>query len=145
MFMAFRTREEMFSRTPMAGDCQSGHSRGHDRGRRERSYRPAVFWTRPHRGRRICYFSRASCAAYRGRFSQQGYSNHGREQRRQRGGVPRTLGKVGALPNIDIVITGHNATTLTIADVKDYAEFNREFLRRPGPQRGGADHRRLCK
>jgi glyoxylase-like metal-dependent hydrolase (beta-lactamase superfamily II) len=41
---------------------------------------------------------------------------------------PETLRKVGNLPNIDIVITGHNATTLTIADVKEYAEFNREFV-----------------
>ena len=41
---------------------------------------------------------------------------------------PETLRKVGALTNIDIVITGHNATTLTIADVKEYAEFNREFV-----------------
>jgi cyclase len=41
---------------------------------------------------------------------------------------PETLSKVAALPNIDIVITGHNATTLTIADVKTYSEFNREFV-----------------
>lgn len=41
---------------------------------------------------------------------------------------PETLTKVGALPNIDIVITGHNATTLTIADVREYAEFNRAFV-----------------
>ena len=41
---------------------------------------------------------------------------------------PETLRKAGALANIDIVITGHNATTLTIADVKEYSEFNRAFV-----------------
>jgi glyoxylase-like metal-dependent hydrolase (beta-lactamase superfamily II) len=41
---------------------------------------------------------------------------------------PETLRKAGALPSIDIVITGHNATTLTIADVKMYSEFNRAFV-----------------
>lgn len=41
---------------------------------------------------------------------------------------PETLRKVGNLSNIDIVITGHNATTLTIADVKEYSEFNRAFV-----------------
>jgi cyclase len=39
-----------------------------------------------------------------------------------------TIAKVAALPNIDIVITGHNATTLAIPDVKMYSEFNREFV-----------------
>jgi cyclase len=39
-----------------------------------------------------------------------------------------TIRKAGNLPNIDIVITGHNATTLTIADVKEYSEFNRAFV-----------------
>jgi glyoxylase-like metal-dependent hydrolase (beta-lactamase superfamily II) len=41
---------------------------------------------------------------------------------------PQTLDKVAALSNIDVVITGHNATTLTIADVKVYADFNRDFV-----------------
>jgi len=41
---------------------------------------------------------------------------------------PATLAKVGALPAIDVVITGHNATTLTIADVREYSEFNRAFV-----------------
>ncbi len=41
---------------------------------------------------------------------------------------PETIQKAGALPNIDTVITGHNATTVTIADVKEYAEFNRAFV-----------------
>jgi cyclase len=39
-----------------------------------------------------------------------------------------TIAKVAALPDIDIVITGHNATTLAIPDVKMYSEFNREFV-----------------
>jgi glyoxylase-like metal-dependent hydrolase (beta-lactamase superfamily II) len=39
-----------------------------------------------------------------------------------------TLDKAAALPNIDTVITGHNATTLTMADVKMYADFNRDFV-----------------
>jgi cyclase len=41
---------------------------------------------------------------------------------------PETIRKAGALPNIDIVITGHNATTVTMADVKEYSEFNRAFV-----------------
>lgn len=39
-----------------------------------------------------------------------------------------TLAKAAALPNIDMVITGHNPTTLTIADVKTYSEFIGEFV-----------------
>jgi cyclase len=39
-----------------------------------------------------------------------------------------TIRKAGALPNIDIVITGHNATTVTMADVREYSEFNRVFV-----------------
>jgi cyclase len=39
-----------------------------------------------------------------------------------------TIDKVARLPNIDTVITGHAATTMTIADVKDYADFNRAFV-----------------
>jgi glyoxylase-like metal-dependent hydrolase (beta-lactamase superfamily II) len=41
---------------------------------------------------------------------------------------PDTLAKAAGLPNIDTVITGHNATTLAIADVKMYSEFIREFV-----------------
>lgn len=32
------------------------------------------------------------------------------------------------MPNVDTVITGHYSTTLTMADVKTYADFNREFV-----------------
>jgi cyclase len=39
-----------------------------------------------------------------------------------------TIAKAAALPNIDTVITGHNATTVTIADVKTYSEFIRDFV-----------------
>jgi glyoxylase-like metal-dependent hydrolase (beta-lactamase superfamily II) len=39
-----------------------------------------------------------------------------------------TLARAAALPNIDTVITGHNATTLTMADVKMYSDFNRAFV-----------------
>jgi glyoxylase-like metal-dependent hydrolase (beta-lactamase superfamily II) len=41
---------------------------------------------------------------------------------------PDTIAKVAALPNVTTVITGHAATTLTMADVKVYADFNRAFL-----------------
>jgi glyoxylase-like metal-dependent hydrolase (beta-lactamase superfamily II) len=41
---------------------------------------------------------------------------------------PDTLAKAAALPNIDVVITGHDATTLTMADLTVYADFNREFI-----------------
>jgi cyclase len=41
---------------------------------------------------------------------------------------PDTLAKAAALQNIDVVITGHNMTTLTMADLKMYADFNREFI-----------------
>jgi cyclase len=39
-----------------------------------------------------------------------------------------TLDRAAALPNIDTVITGHNATTLTMADMKMYSDFNRDFV-----------------
>jgi cyclase len=39
-----------------------------------------------------------------------------------------TVAKAAGLQNIDTVITGHNATTLAIADVKMYSEFIREFV-----------------
>lgn len=39
-----------------------------------------------------------------------------------------TIAKAGALRNIDTVITGHNPTTLTLADLKMYADFNHEFI-----------------
>jgi cyclase len=39
-----------------------------------------------------------------------------------------TIARAAALPNIDTVITGHNATTLTIGDVKMYSDFNRAFV-----------------
>jgi cyclase len=38
-----------------------------------------------------------------------------------------TVAKAGALPNIDAVITGHSPM-MTIADVKEYSEFIREFV-----------------
>ena len=40
----------------------------------------------------------------------------------------QTIAKAAALPNIDTVITGHNQTTLTMADLKMYMDFNREFV-----------------
>jgi glyoxylase-like metal-dependent hydrolase (beta-lactamase superfamily II) len=39
-----------------------------------------------------------------------------------------TIAKAAALANIDAVITGHANTTLTMADVKEYADFNRAFV-----------------
>jgi cyclase len=42
---------------------------------------------------------------------------------------PRTLAKVAAaLKNIDTVITGHAQTTLSMADLKTYGDFIREFV-----------------
>lgn len=42
---------------------------------------------------------------------------------------PQTLAKVAAtLKNIDTVITGHSQTTLSVADLKTYAGFIREFV-----------------
>jgi cyclase len=41
---------------------------------------------------------------------------------------PDTISKVAGLPNIDTVITGHAPTQMTMADVKEYADYNREFL-----------------
>jgi glyoxylase-like metal-dependent hydrolase (beta-lactamase superfamily II) len=38
-----------------------------------------------------------------------------------------TIAKAAALPNIDTVITGHAATTMTMADVKEFADYNRAF------------------
>jgi cyclase len=39
-----------------------------------------------------------------------------------------TIAKAAALSNIDTVITGHASTTLTMADVKEFADFNRAFV-----------------
>ena len=39
-----------------------------------------------------------------------------------------TIAKAAAVPNIDTVITGHNATVVTIADVQMYSEFIRDFV-----------------
>ena len=39
-----------------------------------------------------------------------------------------TLAKAASIPNIDIVITGHNQTTLTTADIQMYSEFIRDFV-----------------
>ena len=39
-----------------------------------------------------------------------------------------TIARAAALSNIDTVITGHANTTLTMADVKEYADFNRAFV-----------------
>ena len=42
---------------------------------------------------------------------------------------PKTIAKAAAaLKNINIIITGHNPTTLTMADLKTYADFTREFV-----------------
>jgi len=41
---------------------------------------------------------------------------------------PQTIAKAAALTNIDIVISGHHATTLTMADLKTYGEFIGEFV-----------------
>jgi cyclase len=39
-----------------------------------------------------------------------------------------TLSKAAKLPNIDTVITGHAPTTMTMADIQEYADYNREFV-----------------
>ncbi|NUR55896.1 MAG: MBL fold metallo-hydrolase [Acidobacteria bacterium] len=39
-----------------------------------------------------------------------------------------TLARAAALPDVDVVITGHNATTLTMDDLKMYIDFNRGFV-----------------
>jgi cyclase len=42
---------------------------------------------------------------------------------------PQTIAKAAAaLKNIDTVITGHTPTTLTMADLKTFADFTREFV-----------------
>jgi cyclase len=39
-----------------------------------------------------------------------------------------TIAKAAALSNVETVITGHANTTFTMADVKEYADFNRAFV-----------------
>jgi glyoxylase-like metal-dependent hydrolase (beta-lactamase superfamily II) len=42
--------------------------------------------------------------------------------------IPDTLAKAAtSVQNVDAIITGHS-TVMTIADLKEYAEFNREFV-----------------
>src|SRR5262249_35340068 len=52
---------------------------------------------------------------------------------------PKTLAKaVAALKNIDTVITGHNPTTMTMADLKSFSEFIREFVQETqAPKKAG--------
>jgi len=38
-----------------------------------------------------------------------------------------TVAKAAALPNIDVVVTGHSRN-MTMADLKEYGEFNRDFV-----------------
>ena len=33
-----------------------------------------------------------------------------------------------SLKNVETIITGHSMTTMTMADLREYAEFNKEFL-----------------
>lgn len=48
--------------------------------------------------------------------------------------IPDTLSKAhGSLKNIDVVITGHSST-MTMNDLREYAEFIRDFL---NPVRAG--------
>lgn len=45
--------------------------------------------------------------------------------------IPTTLSKAAetlSKNNVDTIITGHAMTQMTIADLREYAEFNREFL-----------------
>jgi len=42
-------------------------------------------------------------------------------------GMPDTLDKAAAVRGVTSIITGHS-TVMTVADLKEYAEFNREFL-----------------
>ena len=39
-----------------------------------------------------------------------------------------TIAKAASVPNIDTVITGHNQTVVTTADVQMYSEFVRDFV-----------------
>ena len=38
-----------------------------------------------------------------------------------------TVAKAAALPNVDVVVTGHSRN-MTMADLKEYGEFNRDFV-----------------
>jgi hypothetical protein len=40
--------------------------------------------------------------------------------------IGRTLAKAAEVKNVDQIITGHS-TVMTVADLKQYAEFNNEF------------------
>jgi glyoxylase-like metal-dependent hydrolase (beta-lactamase superfamily II) len=52
------------------------------------------------------------------------YSNGGSGAR-----YPQTLANaVAGLANVDTIITGHSDKTMTMADLKEYADFNRDFL-----------------
>ncbi len=42
---------------------------------------------------------------------------------------PQVLARAAALTNVDTVITGHHATTLTMADLKTYGEFISDFVK----------------
>ncbi|HKX31699.1 MAG TPA: MBL fold metallo-hydrolase [Blastocatellia bacterium] len=43
-------------------------------------------------------------------------------------GYPQAIAKAAALPDVETVITGHSQTILTMADLKLYGDFNREFV-----------------
>jgi glyoxylase-like metal-dependent hydrolase (beta-lactamase superfamily II) len=40
----------------------------------------------------------------------------------------KTLAKAATIKNVDVIITGHTPTTMTPADMKEYADFNNDFI-----------------
>src|SRR5438046_2463755 len=73
--------------------------------------------------------SRASRGARRRYFCRQESASSRCEQWRQRSPDRRQLSQAAnSLKNVETIITGHSMTTMTMADLREYAEFNKEFL-----------------
>jgi glyoxylase-like metal-dependent hydrolase (beta-lactamase superfamily II) len=41
---------------------------------------------------------------------------------------PETIAKAATIKNVDTIINGHNMTTMTFQDLRNFADFNRRFL-----------------
>ena len=62
-------------------------------------------------------------------FAGKGTAAHRREQRRQRARLSarRSTKARSGIKNVDTIITGHS-TAMTLADLKEYADFNNDFV-----------------
>ena len=93
----------------------------------QRPDRSLLLRARAHERRRLDRVSGAPGDARRRHLFRQDVADPRREQRRQRVEMPDTLAKAARVKDVDAIITGHS-TVMTPADLKEYSDFNRDFL-----------------